>query len=260
MNWFAEELRKERAVKGISLNEIALTTRINIHFLEALEQGNFEALPQTYVRAFIKEYAMSVGLNPFETLQRYDLYLGKKLEPSPEPMKQGKEKEPAGVSTIPKSTRILAFVIVGIVICFIGIYFFLRPSDLQPVRQIAFDDVVKETEKGAIPQPTAHPPAPVPQGIPRIVSDSLHLSSTTTDTVWLSIIIDGKRTEEFLFPPKTKYSWIAKEKFSITLGNAGGIHFTLNNKALEPLGKPRAVVRNVVISRENLQRQNSNAP
>jgi cytoskeletal protein RodZ len=261
MNWFAEELHKQRVTKGVSLNEIASITRINIHFLESLEQGNFENLPQTYIRAFIKEYATSVGLNPVEALQRYDLFLGKKLEPSPvpdEPEPQEEEsrkgtsasRSDTSSTTVPRIAKILLATIVLLLGGFISIYIFFRPSDSQPVRQIAFDDVVNETERVSTPQQSVTPR--VDPGSPRATSDSLYLGSTTSDTVWLSIIIDGKRTEEYLFPPKSKCSWTAKEKFSITLGNAGGIHFTLNGTPIEPLGRLRAVVRNVIISKENI--------
>ncbi len=254
MNWFAEELQKQRVAKGISLNEIALITRINIHFLEALEQGNFETLPQTYIRAFIREYAAGIGLNPVEILQRYDLFLGKKLEPSTEPPKQDDQEKPIASSQWSRSIKILTAVIVLVLIGFICMYIVFRPSESQQVRQIAFDDVVKETERASTSRQTVG--KSVEPVVSRTAPDSLHLNSSTNDTVWLSIIIDGKRTEEYLFPPKAKYAWIAKDKFIVTLGNAGGIHFTLNGIPLEPLGRPRAVVRNVVISRENIQRQN----
>jgi cytoskeletal protein RodZ len=275
MNWFAEELHKQRVTKGISLNEIASITRINIHFLESLEQGNFEALSQTYIRAFIREYATCVGLNPVEALQRYDLFLGKKLEPVPDTY-ESQEKSPqwqrasrsdasstsvqrasrsdASSTLVPRVAKIVLATIVLLVGGFTCIYFFFRPSDSQPVRQVAFDDVVNETERASTPPQTVTPR--VNPGSLQAVSDSLHLSSTTSDTVWISIIIDGKRTEEYLFPPKSKCSWTAKEKFSITLGNAGGIHFTLNGTPLEPLGRLRAVVRNVIISKENIRQPN----
>ncbi len=249
MNWFAEELHKQRVTKGISLNEIASITRINIHFLESLEQGNFEALSQTYIRAFIREYATCVGLNPVDALQRYDLFLGKKLEPSRVPEEHEPQEEES--RQWPRVAKIILATVIVLIGGFICIYFFFRPPDSQPVRQIAFDDVVKETERVSTPPQAATPR--VDPGSPGAVSDSLHLSSTTSDTVWLSIIIDGKRTEEYLFPPKTICSWTAKEKFSITLGNAGGIHFTLNGTPLEPLGRLRSVVRNVIISKENIQ-------
>ena len=249
MNWFAEELHKQRVTKGISLNEIASMTRISVHFLEALEQGNFEALPQTYIRAFIREYASSVGLNPVEALQRYDLFLGKKLEPAPVQSETERQEVRIESSSWPRAAKILLIASILLVLGFIGLYLILRSSDSQPVQQIAFDDVVKETERVSVPQPRTGP------GISREVSDSLRLNSSTSDTVWLSIIIDGKRTEEYLFPPGASYSWMAKEKFSVTLGNAGGIAFILNGIPLEPLGRPRAVVRNVVISKESIRQQ-----
>jgi cytoskeletal protein RodZ len=53
---FGEELKKLRLEKQVSLMDISFSTRINIKFLEAIEAGKFSVLPQTYVRAFLREY------------------------------------------------------------------------------------------------------------------------------------------------------------------------------------------------------------
>ena len=64
MNTFSDELQKERVAKDISLADISKKTHINIKYLEAIEQGSFDILPQTYIRAFIREYALVIGLAP----------------------------------------------------------------------------------------------------------------------------------------------------------------------------------------------------
>jgi hypothetical protein len=45
----------------------------------------------------------------------------------------------------------------------------------------------------------------------------------------------------------------ARDKFSITMGNAGGATFKLNGKELGALGKRGAVVRNVLINEARLK-------
>lgn len=47
---------------------------------------------------------------------------------------------------------------------------------------------------------------------------------------------------------------MAKERFVITMGNAGGATFQLNGKDIGALGKRGAVVRNAVISETSLKK------
>lgn len=69
---FGEELKQLRLEKKISLVDISTETRINVKFLEAIERGEFHILPQTYVRAFLREYATILDLDPLDLLQRYE--------------------------------------------------------------------------------------------------------------------------------------------------------------------------------------------
>jgi transcriptional regulator with XRE-family HTH domain len=69
---YAEELREARDKKGITLQQMAAKTRIDIKFLEAIDNGNFSFLPELYVKAFLKQYAKVVGLDEKETIERYE--------------------------------------------------------------------------------------------------------------------------------------------------------------------------------------------
>jgi hypothetical protein len=81
--------------------------------------------------------------------------------------------------------------------------------------------------------------------------DSLLLSAVTTDTVWVHLVIDGLAPRDYIFKPNMKMSWKALNRFSVTLGNAGAIQFTLNKKNLGTLGLPGRVVRNVELTRHS---------
>ncbi len=85
--------------------------------------------------------------------------------------------------------------------------------------------------------------------------DSLTLEMTTTDSVWINLLIDNKKSEEHLVGPHRKYSWTAKERFAVTMGNAGGATFQLNGKDLGMLGKRGAVLRNMILTEANLRGQ-----
>ncbi|MCS7024956.1 MAG: DUF4115 domain-containing protein [Bryobacteraceae bacterium] len=62
-----EILRRERERQGIGIAQIADQTRIKSHFLEAIENDNFAALPGVFfARAFSLQYARALGLNEEE--------------------------------------------------------------------------------------------------------------------------------------------------------------------------------------------------
>ena len=65
-------LKQAREAKNLSLADVSDTTFISIRFLEAIEAGKTDILPQAYVRAFIREYATVVGLDAAEVMRRYD--------------------------------------------------------------------------------------------------------------------------------------------------------------------------------------------
>src|SRR5258706_16348774 len=69
---FGSDLKKMREAKGISLAEISAETRINPKFLNLIESGVFNFQPETYVRAFLKEYARAIGENETRLLNDYD--------------------------------------------------------------------------------------------------------------------------------------------------------------------------------------------
>ncbi len=72
MKEFGAALRMAREKAGLTLRELYDRTRINPKHLEALEAGNIPGLPQTYVRAFLRDYAREVGLDEEAVLARYN--------------------------------------------------------------------------------------------------------------------------------------------------------------------------------------------
>lgn len=76
MDEIGEKLREARIKKGYTLDDLQKITKIQKRYLIAIEEGNFDALPgDFYVRAFIKEYADSVGLNGDKLLNEYKKFL-----------------------------------------------------------------------------------------------------------------------------------------------------------------------------------------
>ena len=78
---FAQDLKNYRESKGISLNDIYFQTKIHPSNFEKIERGDFNFQPQTYIRAFLKQYAKCLGLDENEVLRNYDLAKSGKYHP-----------------------------------------------------------------------------------------------------------------------------------------------------------------------------------
>lgn len=78
---FGEDLKAYREKKKISLLHIANETRIHISNLERIENGEFNFLPPPYIRAFLKQYIKSLGLDEKETLYNFDLAKSGRYQP-----------------------------------------------------------------------------------------------------------------------------------------------------------------------------------
>lgn len=273
MNTFSDELRKERVAKNISLADIATKTHINIKYLEAIEQGSFDILPQTYIRAFIREYALMVGLSPTEVLKKFDIMVGGKYSAGngtltgsgwsgttlpPLPNQSSASVPQGGVKPEiirHNDTRKLIVVFSAVLLALVLIYFmydYATQERKAPITQeTPFQEIVKEQEKQIQPQKAALDSFAALQAAPK--KDSLILHGVALDSVWISIIADSAPAQNLILPPKASRTWVATKQFTVTLGNAGGIRFTLNGTDIGLLGKRGAVVRNVVLTADYLK-------
>ena len=72
MPGFGEYLRREREMRGVTLDEIAETTKISTRFLNALEHERFSEIPGgIFTRSFIRAYAQYLGLDEEHVLAEY---------------------------------------------------------------------------------------------------------------------------------------------------------------------------------------------
>lgn len=72
LNEIGEKLKEARKEKGYTLDDLQQITKIQKRYLIAVEEGNLEVLPGNfYARAFIKQYADSVGLNGEQLIKEH---------------------------------------------------------------------------------------------------------------------------------------------------------------------------------------------
>ena len=94
---------------------------------------------------------------------------------------------------------------------------------------------------------------------PKIVDaqDSLSLIIQAVDTSWMRVMVDNKVTDEFILNPNFIKSLKAKTRFSLLIGNSGGIELTLNGNKLPKIGK-KGQIKNMIFDSSGVHYQRIN--
>jgi cytoskeleton protein RodZ len=243
---FGDELRKEREIRGISLNEIADATKISKRFLESIERNDFATLPApVFTRGFVREYARYLGLNAEEMVDRYAMFARQSEspnDPQPQPLSSsaaGSESAPAAggvnrVLLISAAVVVPLLIVAGILLWRGG--FFGAP-----------EPAATTTPMDAVETVSTQPIEPSPTVVPSPAGSPLSLMLETTGDVWLVAEADGKQVISENLRMGERRTVGANEKIELKqVGNAGGLKLTLNGTPLPPLGGAGDVVRNRV--------------
>ena len=163
-----ERLREAREAAGMTLEEIATTTRIPTRHLESIENGDFTRLPApTYTIGFAKNFAGAVGLDRTEIGDQLRTEMGgsRPVMTSPEVFEPA---DPARAMPI-----WLIAVAIGALLLFALLYNWLSDRSLDaPEEEVAAANVAA---------PVVQPPASaIPQSQGAVVI-------TATDTAWIDV-------------------------------------------------------------------------
>ncbi|MDB9723001.1 helix-turn-helix domain-containing protein [Candidatus Marinimicrobia bacterium] len=77
MSDFYKELKELRVESGINLEEIHSRTKISLEALRSIESGQFNKLPRTYIRLFVRAYANEIGADDAKALRELEKILNK---------------------------------------------------------------------------------------------------------------------------------------------------------------------------------------
>jgi transcriptional regulator with XRE-family HTH domain len=282
LNNLSEELKEAREKAGITLQQIAAKTRIDLKFIENIESGNFSFLPELYLKAFIREYSKLVGLDDKIILKKFDAAkrgkaydeLGnaeddiKKVKQEKEEIKPAKpqadisaftppfetyestNQRPESLSGFAKNKNLLIGAAVGIVVIIVIIYFaFIKGSSDIIVSEKPYDEVQKENEQ-RIAQEAQKPP--VSDSSLMSKSDSLLVTLDASDASWIKVLIDGNKSDEFTLYSNSHKEIKGLRNIKMTIGNSGAVQIKLNNKPLNFYGN-RHEVKFVSIDSTGLQ-------
>ncbi|NBI27430.1 helix-turn-helix domain-containing protein [Chengkuizengella marina] len=269
MSELGDLLKKARLDKDISLDELQELTKIQKRYLIAIETGDFNALPgHFYVKAFIKSYADSVGVDRDQVMKLYQNDVPTVTAPETK-VRNIRRKKRSFIST----EKITKWAAAFLVICFIAlifalIYYFLvsgeKDQNLLDEPRLTDknqSEVLTESEKETMDDSTTEvevepEPAPVPELPPDpevtlvtsegstntyVVSnvDKLQVEVEILNRVWMQIKKNNNEGEEIhqqLFETNKIgeiYSLEHEGSLYIRLGNANNAAITVNGEVVE---------------------------
>jgi cytoskeletal protein RodZ len=272
---FADELRQQRENAGLSLQQMATKTRIDIKFLEAIDQGNFAFLPDLYVKAFVKQFAKTIGLDENITLKKFEAAReGNEFDPQPPapieeniktevpkveapktetpamtvkstpPVKSYVDEQRSSEDESKNNSQLMIFGLggIGLIIIAAFLYFFVfSKSEEIIVEETPIDEMIEQSNQRYVEEEEPVEQITSDSTIVPVSSDSLYLTFNAKETSWVFVVLDNNRTQEFTLSPNSKFSVAASREFKATIGNSGGVTLQLNNQSVDFTGRVGSV-------------------
>lgn len=240
MEDFGGKLRQARERRGISLRQIAASTKISAAALEALERNDISKLPGgIFSRAFVRSYAVEVGLDPDDTVREFLERFNQETPPTaaavttevPEHERQFEEQRR-------KAAMILGAALITIPVLALVLYFAWRarsashaPASSTPERAAASVPAPAAASSG---QPEA---APVDVALPPEPSAAtMKLELHPLKPCWVSLTVDGKKVFARIMQAGERESRVVASEAVIEVGDAGAFAYAVNGREGKPLG------------------------
>ncbi len=251
MEQFGARLKAAREAGGRSLRDIATTTKISIAALEGVERNDFSRLPGgIFGRAFIRAYALEVGLDPEATVREFrteveahERNAAKKVR-APEVTKEDR----AFLERQRQAARVLRLAVVVLVVAIVAfVVWRTRPfwsGTSAPAPAPAADAPARVDYR---PPPPSTPPrvtpspdsAATPGGAPASATadNRLKIEFDVTTDCWIQVSADGLVVFERVLKAGEHEKVAADHEIAFDIGNAGAFTWSINGRPGKPLGK-----------------------
>jgi cytoskeleton protein RodZ len=234
-----EKLKAERERRTLSLDEIAIRTRIPMRHLEAIEKSEYEKLPgSTYAIGFTRSYARALDMDDAKIggdlrIELAQIGIGGFQATTP-------NYEPADLSSVP--SRTLAWTAAAIGIAIIGGFLIWRSYFMN-------GDLAAQPE-ATQQSATAQTAATKPAAAAAAVNPAGEVVLTATDLVWVKIYDTArKRLFEAEMKAGDKYT-VPKDADGpmIVTGRPQMLTVTIDGKPVAPLGTAERTIADVGVS------------
>jgi cytoskeletal protein RodZ len=240
MNDFGGQLRQARERRGVSLRQIAASTKISAAALEALERNDISKLPGgIFSRAFVRSYAVEVGLDPDQTVREFlDRF---QEEPAPADVAVVVPEDEIRFENRRRlASAVLTIVIVGTAVAGVILYLTLwrgaRGSDPPP----PVPQAIEPTAPPAALEPsTSQQPASTTGTTPQAAGFTLDLHPT--GPCWISLTVDGERQFARVVEGGERISRTVLKSAVVEIGDAAVFAYSLDGRPGRSLGGPGEV-------------------
>jgi cytoskeletal protein RodZ len=237
---------------GLTLEDIARTTRIATDYLKGLEEERWEELPPpVFAKGFIRAYCQAIGQAPDEALTYYSSIQEQKPSSIPAPSWSSQSRPVSSTLSI----SLVLVIVLGLGLAAVSVFFQKRHD--QPAQR----ETPQSVPAPALPGPTVSqslaslPPEEAPGALsaaaPRPETPRSRLVARTHELTWVKVTTDDGNVVQELLPPGSVREWTSSKRFILTVGNAGGITLEYNGKPLPSLGPSGAVVHDLVVPGPN---------
>ncbi len=263
------DLRKQRELLSLHLDEVERNTHVKAHYLEALERGAMDDLPSTVqTRGMLSNYATFLDLDVDALLLRYaDALQARHRERNPQkPMR--KPGQPILANMPPMSSFIAGDLIfgVGIVVLLVGfaiwgvsrVLTIQGQRDVQPTAPSISDILLASPDPSSF---TATPTflaveafpgeATVTVVIPTLGVDvNVQVNLVAVERTYMRVIVDGETAFEGRVVPGSVYPFEAVDQVEVLVGSGAAIRILYNGTDLGLLGTFGQVVNNIYRAQE----------
>ncbi|HUE42483.1 MAG TPA: RodZ domain-containing protein [Candidatus Sulfotelmatobacter sp.] len=233
---FGEHLKREREMRGVSLEEVSAATRISTRFLEAIESDRWESLPGgVFNRGFIRSVARYLGLDEDSMVAEYALETRGRVEagvvPDP-PMEMPRNWKPAIVATL------------VLVVILTGVGFAYARYGGKIAARLHWKPVAAGPESSGPPGDAARGAKDAAASAGAAAADPLELTLQTSKIVDVTIVADGATVFNGPIDAGDKRQFEARDVFEVTSSDALAIVLELNGQhvgAFGQLGLPGSI-------------------
>jgi transcriptional regulator with XRE-family HTH domain len=219
-------LRNLRTKKGMSLEEIATKTMVQQRFLDAIEKGEYEHLPEPlYIRGFIRRFAEAMGIDGIPISESFPLG---NAQPG-----SGNAKYAAGNTPL-RPWHLYVLYLAAVLGAVALLYALFKPSD-SPSEDVGNKRPSAAASASTSPKKAVVPVVAKPKAAPVEAKLSLKADS------YLTVQVDNQPNYEGILKAGETKTFTAKQSIQMSAGNAGGVMLGVNGQAAKLMGKPGEV-------------------
>jgi cytoskeletal protein RodZ len=268
---FGDKLKREREMRGVTLDEIAESTKIARRHLEALETEDFASLPGgVFNKGFVRAYARFIGIDEDEAVADYGA-VSHEVPPPEDQFPLEVHEKPNRELNPRKSQMPIVAAAAVLLIVMAGAFVWRKhhghegvlpavaaSGDTSDQAQVADERAAQTPPEAARPEHKSKMLAVKERVTPQQAEEKTEAAAAerrvstaenplspehsffviikAKEDAWISVVADGRRVSHGILRADKQRFVRAARQIVLKTGNAGGIDVYFNGKAMGAIG------------------------